>query len=130
MKEEATKHTEYREKRLEESDKIFFENPIFTARAKGVGKLSRDEAVKPGAGGPAQRGSGVDYDVRKDEPYAAYPELDFNVCTRQEGDSYARTMARIDEKRESCTLIRQIVQKIPSGTFRREAPMVAPSTAR
>ncbi len=126
MKEEAIKRTQYIEKRLEEYDKIFFENPIFTARAKGVGKLSRDEALKLGAVGPALRGSGLDYDVRKDEPYAAYPELDFNVCTRQEGDSYARSMARIDEIRESCKLIRQIVQKIPSGPFRRKAPIVVP----
>ncbi len=126
LAEEAVKRTEYFEKRLDEYDKIFFNNPIFTSRAKGVGVLPRSEAIALGCTGPTLRGSGVDADLRKDEPYAAYSELDFEVPTRKEGDSYSRAVVRMDEMRESCKLIRQIVKEIPSGPIRRRAPIVVP----
>lgn len=124
--EEAVKRTEYFEKRLDEYNKIFFNNPIFTSRAKGVGVLPKKEAIALGCTGPTLRGSGVDADLRKDEPYAAYSELDFEVPTRKEGDSYSRAVVRMDEMRESCKLIRQIVKEIPSGPIRRRAPIVVP----
>lgn len=124
--EEAVKRTLYFEKRLDEYMKIFFHNPLFSSRAKGVGVLPRREAVALGCTGPTLRGSGVDADLRKDEPYAAYPELDFEVPTRQEGDSYSRSMVRMDEMRESCKLIRQILKQIPAGPIRRKAPIVVP----
>ena len=126
LAEEAVKRTEYFEKRLDEYDKIFFNNPIFTSRAKGVGVLPKKEAIALGCTGPTLRGSGVDADLRKDEPYAAYSELDFEVPTRKEGDSYSRAVVRMDEMRESCKLIRQIVKEIPSGPIRRRAPIVVP----
>src|SRR5213592_4658600 len=64
-----------------EYENIFFKNPLFTSRAKGVGILSSERAIALGSTGPALRGSGVDRDLRKDEPYAAYGELDFRVHT-------------------------------------------------
>ena len=85
--EEAVKRTEYFEKRLKEYDRIFFNNPLFTSRAKGIGVLSKEKAIELGCTGPTLRGSGVDADLRKDEPYAAYPELDFEVSTRPDGDA-------------------------------------------
>jgi NADH-quinone oxidoreductase subunit D len=124
--EEAVKRTLYFEKRLDEYEKIFFNNPLFSSRAKGVGVLSRREAVALGCTGPTLRGSGVDADLRKDEPYAAYPELDFDVPTRKEGDSFSRSIVRMDEMRESCKLIRQILKQIPAGPIRRKAPIVVP----
>ncbi len=124
--EEAVKRTQYFEKRLDEYEKIFFNNPIFSSRAKGVGILQRKEAVALGCTGPTLRGSGVDADLRKDEPYAAYQELDFQVPTRKEGDSYSRAIVRMEEMRESCKLIRQILKQIPSGPIRRKAPIVVP----
>ncbi len=123
---EAVKRTEYFEKRLGEYDKIFFNNPIFTSRAIGVGLLPRNEAIALGCTGPTLRGSGVDADLRKDEPYAAYPQLDFEVPTRKEGDSYSRAIVRMEEMRQSCKLIRQIVKEIPQGPIRRRAPIVLP----
>src|SRR3989454_433727 len=69
--EEAIKRTEYFEKRLDEYENIFFKNPLFTSRAKGVGVLSRQKAIELGTTGPTLRGSGVDADLRKDEPYRA-----------------------------------------------------------
>jgi len=124
--EEAVKRTLYFEKRLDEYEKIFFNNPLFSSRAKGVGVLSRREAVALGCTGPTLRGSGVDADLRKDEPYAAYPELDFDVPTRKEGDSFSQSIVRMDEMRESCKLIRQILKQIPAGPIRRKAPIVVP----
>src|SRR2546428_6535077 len=97
--EEAIKRTEYFEKRLDEYENIFFKNPLFTSRAKGVGVLSRQRAIELGATGPTLRGSGVEADLRKDEPYAAYGELDFKVHTRPDGDSYSRVMVHVDEMR-------------------------------
>src|SRR5439155_749655 len=124
FEEEAIKRTEYFEKRLDEYENIFFKNPLFTSRAKGVGVLSRQRAIELGTTGPTLRGSGVDADLRKDEPYAAYGELDFKVHTRPDGDSYSRAMVHMDEMRESCQLIRQILKKMPSGPVRRMAPIV------
>jgi NADH-quinone oxidoreductase subunit D len=124
--EEAVKRTEYFEKRLEEYDKIFFNNPIFFSRAKGVGKLSADDAIALGCTGPTLRGSGVDADLRKDEPYAAYPKLDFEIPVGKQGDSFDRAYVRMDEMRQSCKMIRQIVKEIPAGPIRRKAPIVLP----
>ena len=123
---ETLKRVEYFEKRLVEYDKIFFNNPIFTSRAKGVGVLPRSEAIAIGATGPTLRGSGVDADLRKDEPYAAYPKLDFGIPTRKEGDSFSRAMVREEEMLESCKLIRQILKDLPAGPIRRKAPIVVP----
>ena len=124
--EEAVKRTEYFEKRLKEYDRIFFNNPLFTSRSKGIGVLSKENAISLGCTGPTLRGSGVDADLRKDEPYAAYPELEFEVSTRPDGDSFCRAMVHVDEMRESCKIIRQIVKKIPSGPIRKKAPIVLP----
>jgi NADH-quinone oxidoreductase subunit D len=124
--EEAIKRTEYFEKRLKEYDKIFFDNPLFSSRAKGVGVLPREAAIALGCTGPTLRGSGVDADLRKDEPYAAYPKLDFNIPTMKEADSFSRAYVRMDEMRESCKMIRQIVKEIPAGPVRRKAPIVLP----
>ncbi len=124
--EEAIKRTEYFEKRLKEYDKIFFDNPLFSSRAKGVGILPKEKAIELGCTGPTLRGSGVDADLRKDEPYAAYPKLDFNIPTMKEADSFSRAYVRMDEMRESCKMIRQIVKEIPAGPIRRKAPIVLP----
>ncbi len=124
--EEAIKRTEYFEKRLKEYDKIFFDNPLFSSRAKGVGILPKEQAIALGCTGPTLRGSGVDADLRKDEPYAAYPKLDFNIPTMKEADSFSRAYVRMDEMRESCKIIRQIVKEIPAGPIRRKAPIVLP----
>jgi len=124
--EEAIKRTEYFEKRLKEYDKIFFDNPLFSSRSKGVGVLPKEQAIALGCTGPTLRGSGVDADLRKDEPYAAYPKLDFNIPTMNEADSFSRAYVRMDEMRESCKIIRQIVKEIPAGPIRRKAPIVLP----
>jgi NADH-quinone oxidoreductase subunit D len=121
-----TKLLDYFEKRLVEYDRMFFKNPTVIARAKGVGVLKREDATKLGVVGPVLRASGVDYDVRKVEPYGAYNDLDFEIPTFEEGDSYSRFIVRFEEMKQSVGIIRQALKKIPQGPIARKAPLVAP----
>ncbi len=105
---------------------MFFSNPTVVARAKGVGVLKREDAIKLGVAGPVLRASGVKYDVRKAEPYGAYGDLEFEIPTFEEGDSYSRFLVRFEEIKQSVRIIRQALQKIPRGPIARKAPLVAP----
>jgi NADH-quinone oxidoreductase subunit D len=121
-----TQLLDYFERRLVEYDRIFFSNPLVIARAKGIGVLKREEAIRLGAAGPVLRGSGVKYDVRKVEPYGAYPDLEFDIPTFEEGDSYSRFMVRFEEMKQSIRIIRQALEKIPKGPIARKAPLIIP----
>ncbi|MFM9068117.1 MAG: NADH-quinone oxidoreductase subunit D, partial [Planctomycetota bacterium] len=88
---------------------------IFVDRMKDVGYLSREEALSRGATGPVARASGVTRDLRKDEPYLAYADLDFQVCCARAGDCFARYYVRKAEMRESLKLVRQLIENLPSG---------------
>ncbi len=105
----------YLENRMKDYFDIYFNNPVTRARLEGVGVLTKEDAIKLGVTGPNLRASGVPYDVRKVEPYAAYPELDFEVVTREEGDALARVFVRIGEIQESMKIIRQVLKNIPEG---------------
>jgi len=126
FEEKLTKLLDYFEKRLVEYDRVFFSNPIVVARSKGVGVLSKEDAIRLGTTGPVLRGSGVAYDVRKVEPYGAYADLDFRIPTFTEGDSYARFLVRFEEMKQSISIIRQALSKLPKGPIARKAPLVAP----
>jgi len=91
------------------------ENPGLVARAKGVGILELEDAIKLGATGPVLRASGLKADVRKDDPYEVYDRLDFEVPTREEGDAYARYLVSIEEMRQSVKIIQQALQQLPEG---------------
>jgi NADH-quinone oxidoreductase subunit D len=95
-------------------------------RVKGIGVLKREEAIRLGVTGPVLRGSGVKFDVRKVEPYGAYSDLEFDIPTFEEGDSYARFMVRFEEMKQSIRIIRQALEKIPKGPIARKAPLVIP----
>ncbi len=107
----------YIEKRLNDYDKIFFENAIFIKRAKGVGVISSVKARERGIVGPILRGIGIKEDVRKNNPYEVYNKLDINVITETGGDVYARAMVRRREMQQSINIIRQIVRDLPTGAF-------------
>jgi len=124
--EKLTKLLDYFEKRLVEYDRIFFKNPLVIARAKGIGVLKKEDAIRLGTTGPVLRGSGVEYDVRKVEPYGAYVDLDFQIPTFKEGDAYARFLVRFEEMKQSISIIRQAISKMPKGPIARKAPLVAP----
>ena len=97
---------------------IFTGNVIATTRLKGVGLLSREDAISLGVTGGSGRASGWANDVRKHHPYAVYDKVDFKEILYTEGDSFARYMVRMDEIMESCHIIEQLIDNIPAGEFR------------
>ncbi|MDZ4684323.1 MAG: NADH dehydrogenase (quinone) subunit D [Planctomycetaceae bacterium] len=99
----------------DEVHKLLTRNRIFIERVQGVGYLSAEDATNMGVTGPLARASGVLRDLRKDEPYLAYPELDFKVVASKGGDCYARYLVRMEELLESLKLIEQAIENIPSG---------------
>ncbi len=103
------------EKRIEDYEQLINSNEIFLMRMKNIGVISAEDAINYGMTGPTLRGSGVDYDLRKYEPYSIYPDLDFKACVRDECDSYARYIVRIEEMKESLHILRQVVDTIPEA---------------
>ena len=91
------------------------ENPAMNARAKGVGVLKLKDAIRLGVTGPVLRGSGMNVDVRKEEPYEVYDRLDFEVPVRKEGDAYARYWIGIEEMKQSVKIIKQALEDLPEG---------------
>ncbi len=95
-------------------------------RLSGVGKLSYDDAVRLGAVGPTARASGLKRDIRKDDPYLAYGEVEFNVITADQCDVYGRTIVRAGELMESYKIIRQLIKNLPEGPLTVKAPRKIP----
>jgi NADH-quinone oxidoreductase subunit D len=91
------------------------DDPIIHARLKGVGTLTNADAISYAVTGPTARGSGVDIDVRRDDPYAAYGLLDWNVIVQPEGDVFAKAVVRLLETLESIKMVKEAVQKLPKG---------------
>jgi NADH-quinone oxidoreductase subunit D len=109
----------YFEKRIKEYAAVFYDNPILISRTKDTGVLSRQDAIRLGTTGSVLRASGVDFDVRKKEPYDVYDEFDFESIVMKEGDSYARSKVPWLDMMESCRIIKQALEKIPkSGSVR------------
>jgi NADH-quinone oxidoreductase subunit D len=102
-------------KTLEDMERLLTRNRIFVDRTKGVGVLSKEEAINAGASGPVARASGVTRDLRKDEPYLAYEDFDFQICCASAGDCYARYLVRMAEMRESLKIVTQAIESIPNG---------------
>ncbi len=90
-------------------------NVILMNRLNDIGPISKEMCRKYGATGPVARGSGIDFDLRKHEPYSVYPEFDFDVPVYTEGDSMARYMVRMDEMEQSMRIIEQCIAKMPEG---------------
>ena len=110
--------------RLEEYETLLTRNPIWLRRTQGVGYLSAEDGIAFGVSGPTLRGSGVDWDLRKRQPYSSYDKFDFNVPTRPEGDVFARYLVRLDEMRESLKIVRQAMEGLPEGPVRAKAPHI------
>ncbi len=103
------------ENRLKKFERIFIKNPATIARLREVGVLTREEAVKFGVVGPFIRACGVEYDVRKIEPYEAYEDIDWDMVIGYEGDSYTRFLVRVEEIAQSLSIIRQLIDNMPEG---------------
>jgi NADH-quinone oxidoreductase subunit D len=98
-----------------EVDKLLTRNRIFIDRTKGIGVLTTEAATNWSVTGPIARASGVVRDLRKDEPYLAYADLDFQVICSKAGDTYARYLVRMREMLESIKIIEQGIENIPAG---------------
>jgi NADH-quinone oxidoreductase subunit D len=102
-------------KTIGDMERLLNRNRIFIGRTRGVGVLSKAAAINRSCTGPVARASGVARDLRKDEPYLVYQDLDFNVCCAEAGDCFARYLVRMGEMRESIKIIHQAVENLPSG---------------
>ncbi|MCE9548287.1 MAG: NADH-quinone oxidoreductase subunit D [Planctomycetia bacterium] len=100
---------------LDDMERLLNRNRIFVDRTKGVGVLTREEAISRSCTGPVARASGVTRDLRKDAPYLAYGDLDFEVPCSNVGDCYARYLVRMAEIRESLKIVAQALENLPSG---------------
>jgi NADH-quinone oxidoreductase subunit D len=102
-------------KTVDDMERLLNRNRIFVDRTKGVGILSREEAINRSTSGPIARASGVTRDLRKDEPYLVYKDFDFKVICSQGKDCYARYLVRMAEMRESLKIVAQAIENLPSG---------------
>ena len=112
--------------RLDEYDTLMTGQPIWRERLQGVGVITPSEALALGATGPILRSTGVEWDLRRDQPYMHYDDLDFDVVVGSYGDAFDRYAIRLAEIRETMNLVRQIVERIPQGDYRIQNKKVTP----
>jgi len=109
-------------KNLDEIRRMLNRNRIFLGRTVGVGAIAAQDAIDIGLSGPNIRACGVEYDLRTFSPYLVYDRLSFDVITEKEGDCFARYMVRMREMEESVKIVRQAIDKIPSGPVKADLP--------
>jgi NADH-quinone oxidoreductase subunit D len=133
--EKTREFLDYFEPKIDEYNNLISYNKIFVHRLANVAVITAEDAVSYGLTGPNLRGSGVRFDLRRDEPYSVYPKLDFDVCVGSGergrlGDCFDRYMVRINEMRESVKILRQAIAQIPEGPVTAKVPRVfKPPTA-
>ncbi len=118
FEQETRKVLDYIARQMNLYDNLVFYNPTVMVRLKDVGVLKAEDAVALGITGPNLRASGVTTDVRKDEPYDAYGEIDFETVSLEKGDAYSRALCRRGEIIESLSIIEQALDKMPAGDYR------------
>ncbi|MGB3412291.1 MAG: NADH dehydrogenase (quinone) subunit D [Microthrixaceae bacterium] len=112
--------------RLEEFDLLMTGQPIWRDRLQGVGVITAEEALSLGATGPILRSTGYAWDLRRDEPYLYYDQMDFDVIVGSYGDCFDRYAIRLQEIRESISIVRQIMEKMPEGDYKVQDKKVTP----
>ena len=123
---EILKELDEIEKKTEMITNAVLDDPVLHARLKGVGILTNEDAIKYAVTGPTARGSGVDIDVRRDDPYGVYDQLDWKVIVQPEGDVFAKAVVRLLETFESIKIVRQALKKIPDGPIQTEVKEIPP----
>ena len=103
---------------------LLTKNRIWIARTKNVGVMTKDEAIDWGWSGPMSRGSGVDWDVRRDTPYSSYQDFDFKIPLGENGDTYDRYLVRMEEMVQSNLICRQVLEKMPGGDINVQDPTI------
>jgi NADH-quinone oxidoreductase subunit D len=124
FEDEVRKFCDFVTPKIDEYETLLTTNRIWLVRTKGVGVISADDCKAYGVTGPVLRASGVKWDLRKAQPYAAYSEMDFEIPTGENGDTYDRYLVRIAEMRQSVRICRQAVEKIPEGPIMAKIPKV------
>jgi NADH-quinone oxidoreductase subunit D len=114
--------------KIEEYNVLLEKNRIWIARTKGIAVISAEDALSFGLSGPTLRGSGVEYDLRKAEPYGAYADVEWSVPIGTNGDTYDRYWIRIEELKESSKIVRQCLDKLPDGPIMADVPQVVAPT--
>ena len=112
--------------RLDEYDTLMTGQPIWRERLQGVGVITAEECIALSVTGPILRSTGYAWDLRRDEPYLAYDEIDFDVVVGSYGDSFDRYAIRLNEVRESMRIVHQILEKMPKGDYRIQDRKVTP----
>ncbi len=105
-------------------DTLVTGNTIWPSRTKNIGIISREDAISWGLTGPSLRGSGVDLDLRRDDPYSGYETYDFEVPTEPDGDVWSRFKVRMRELTESYKIVRQALERLKPGPIKADAPKV------
>ena len=104
---------------------LLTENPIWIQRTKGIGILSKEDALNYGVTGPTLRGSGVKWDIRKQFPYSSYEDFEFDIPVGTVGDVYDRYKVRLEEMRQSNRILKQVITNMPSGDIISDDPRVS-----
>jgi NADH-quinone oxidoreductase subunit D len=110
--------------RIDQYESLLTSNPIWVMRTKGIAYISAEDALALCATGPTLRASGIDVDLRRDNPYTGYENFKFNVPVSKDGDVYARYLVRVAELRESQKMVVQALEGIPEGPVKADAPKV------
>jgi len=110
--------------KVSEYEQLLTHNRIWISRTRGIGVISAKEAISYGLSGPPLRGSGVDHDLRKVSPYGGYEQFDFDVPVGEKGDTYDRYVIRLEEMRQSCRIITQVLDTLPQGPVRGKVPKI------
>ena len=113
-------------KQIDDLEKLLETNRIFRQRSVDVGKISHEEALNKGFSGPCLRASGVEWDLRRHQPYDCYSELDFKIPVGTNGDCFERFLVRVEEMRQSILIIEQCLKKIPNGISISNDPRIVP----
>lgn len=122
QKQQVLKAVDILEERTRYYIQVATQEMTLIKRLSGVGVLSHEDAVRLGAVGPTARASGVDRDIRRDDPYAAYGDISFKVITDDHNDVYGRTLVRVGELMQSYAIVRQILSNLPEGAIAVKAP--------
>jgi NADH-quinone oxidoreductase subunit C/D len=117
---------DYLPRRLDEYDRMVLENRLFQQRTKGIGPYTTEEAIDWGVTGPGLRATGLEWDYRKQRPYSGYDQFDFDIPFGQSGDSYDRTVVRVEEMRQSVRIVEQCLNNMPAGDYKARHRLTTP----
>jgi NADH-quinone oxidoreductase subunit D len=126
MEEDILKWAKGFSKYLDDVDNLLTENRIWKQRNVDIGVVSAEDALRWGFSGPMLRGSGVAWDLRKAQPYEIYDELNFDIPIGKNGDCWDRYLVRMEEMRQSLSMVRQCIEKMPQGPVVTQDPKIAP----